>query len=414
MEDALNKGFPIGIEVEEAVRLLLSVVRELNTEEVPVGDSYGRVLAADVPADTDIPPFDRSPLDGYAVRAADTSDASPRDPVTLKVTDHVPAGHTPAVSVGSFEAVRIMTGAPIPEGADAVIKYEDTVFTDTEVKISTPVRSDTNVIHAGEDVKAGQTVLSAGKVITPADAGILAGLGCARPLVYRQPRVMIVSTGDELLDVSEPLSYGRIRNSSAYMLAGFLREWGVRAEVYGIVKDDTKAIADAVCDCLDHSDCVITTGGASVGDYDMTRSAMEAAGARILFWKVRLKPGMMTAAAVRDGKLLLGLSGSPSAAAAALFLLGLPAFRKMCGRRDLYCSRIRVTLPDGFPKKSPIGRILPGMLVFRDTVPVIEIYPQQGNGMMSHWCGCNLIGIVPAGSDIIPPGTVIDAYYLGE
>jgi len=413
MEDTLNERFPVGIEVGEAVQMLLSAVHVMDTEEVRIGDSYGRVLAADIPADTDIPPFDRSPLDGYAVRAEDTLDASAEQPVVLKVIDNVPAGHVPAVPVRTGEASRIMTGAPVPEGADAVVKYEDTVFTDTEVRISSPVRSDSNVVHAGEDVRAGQIVLSAGKAITPADAGILAGLGVARPLVYRQPKVMIISTGDELLDVSEPLSSGKIRNSSAYMLAGFLKEWGIRADVYGIVQDDTGAISKAVCDCFECADCVITTGGASVGDCDLTRSAMESAGARILFWKVRMKPGMMTAAAVRNGRLMLGLSGSPSAAAAALFLLGLPAFRKMCGRRDLYCPRIKVTLPDGFPKKSPVGRVLPGKLVFRDALPLIDIYPQQSNGMMSHWCGCNLIGMVPAGSDRIPPETVIDAYYLG-
>lgn len=225
-----------------------------------------------------------------------------------------------------MEAVKILTGAPIPQGADAVVKYEDTSFTDKEVCFFSPIASGSNIVKAGEDVKTGEVVMEEGGHLSPASVGLLAGLGYGEVEVFKKPRVRIISTGDELLPVSEELKPGKIRNSSAYMLQGFLRQWGITADIYGIVRDDEDAIKDALTACLADADCVITTGGASVGDYDLALSSMEGIGAEVLFWQVRMKPGMATLAAVKDGRLLLGLSGNPSAAAAALFLLGLPAF----------------------------------------------------------------------------------------
>lgn len=250
--------------------------------------------------------------------------------------------------------------------------------------------------------------------LSPASVGLLAGLGYGEVEVFKKPRVRIISTGDELLPVSEEMKPGKIRNSSAYMLQGFLRQWGITADIYGIVRDDEDAIKDALTACLADADCVITTGGASVGDYDLALSSMEGIGAEVLFWQVRMKPGMATLAAVKDGRLLLGLSGNPSAAAAALFLLGLPAFRKMCGKKEYKVPSIPVCLPEGFPKKSPGGRIIPGILEFHQGRVCLNTRKNQANGMVSPWGGCNLIGMIPKGSDALLPGSTIDALYLGE
>lgn len=410
----MAQEYPTTIEIQEGVDLLLSCAERMGTEEVNINQAYGRILAGSVKARENIPPFDRSPYDGYAVRSGDIAAAGPDSPVTLQIIEEVPAGHAPVKSVGSMEAVKILTGAPIPSGADAVVKYEDTSFDEKEVCFFIPVSSGSNIVKSGEDVKAGETVLEAGEILSPASVGLLAGLGYPKVKVYKRPRVKIISTGDELLDVGSELAPGKIRNSSAYMLQGFLRSWGVAADIYGIVKDDETSIAQAMNVCLKEAECVITTGGASVGDYDLVLKAMESIEARLLFWKVRMKPGMATLASEKNGKLILGLSGNPSAAAAALFLLGLPAFRKMCGRKEIVIPKIPVCLPDGFGKKSPGGRILPGVLEFREGKVCLNTRKHQANGMISPWGGCNLIGLIPKGSGAIEKGSIIEALYLGD
>lgn len=409
----MEREYRVKVGLQEGIEMVLSAVHAGDTEEIELFDAFGRVLAEDAVAAEAIPPFDRSPLDGYAVRSADTRLSSRESPAVLRVIDFIAAGHTSFKEIKAGEAARIMTGAPIPKGADCIIRFEDTVFTDKEVRIFEPQNADGNYIHAGEDVRAGDTILRAGRVVTPADAGLMAGLGIARPVVYRRPKVLIISTGDELRGVSEAPEPGTIRNSSAYMLAGFLRDWGASVKIYGIVRDDIDEISSAVETCLSEADCVITTGGASVGDCDLTLKVLKKLEADILFWKIIMKPGMTTMAAVKDSKLILGLSGNPSAAAAALFLLGLPAIRKMSGRSDHTVKTIKTVLPDGFTRKSPSGRILPGFLDIRNGQPCLSVSEKQGNGMISQWSGCNLIGLIPAGTDRLERGSEIEALYLG-
>ena len=410
----MAQNYPKRIEIQEGIDLLLSHTERMGKEKVEIDQAYGRILACRILAKENIPPFDRSPYDGYAIRSADVADAGHDTPVTLKIIEEVPAGHAPEKAVGPMEAVKILTGAPIPQGADAVVKYEDTSFTDKEVCFFSPIASGSNIVKAGEDVKTGEVVMEEGGHLSPASVGLLAGLGYGEVEVFKKPRVRIISTGDELLPVWEELKPGKIRNSSAYMLQGFLRQWGITADIYGIVRDDGDAIKNAITACLADADCVITTGGASVGDYDLALPSMEGIGAEVLFWQVRMKPGMATLAAVKDGRLLLGLSGNPSAAAAALFLLGLPAFRKMCGKKEYKVPSIPVCLPEGFPKKSPGGRIIPGILEFHQGRVCLNTRKNQANGMVSPWGGCNLIGMIPKGSDALLPGSTIDALYLGE
>lgn len=272
--------------------------------------------------------------------------------------------------------------------------------------------SGSNIVRAGEDVRAGQIVMTRGDILNAARIGVLAGLGYERVTVYKRPVVKILSTGDELVPVTENLRPGKIRNSSAYMLRAFLQSWGMEAQICGIVKDDQKAIQEAIEACAEGADCVITTGGASASDRDLVLPALEAAGAQILFWKVRMKPGMATIAAQKKGTLVLGLSGNPSAAVAALFALCLPAFRKMCGRKDHQLPMIRAIMPEGFEKKSPGGRVLPGRLEIRGTTPCFITQKRQANGMISPWSDCDLIGIIPRGSGPLEKGCVIEAYSL--
>ncbi|MCI8297214.1 MAG: molybdopterin molybdotransferase MoeA [Lachnospiraceae bacterium] len=408
----MEQRYPTQISMEEGMGLLLSAAVPMDKEEVRLLDASGRVLACDVAAMEDIPPFDRSPLDGYAVRAADIAAAGEDSPVTLKIIGEVPAGYVAERGPQEGEAVKILTGAPIPEGADVVVRYEDTSFTEEEVILYQAMASGSNIVRAGEDVRAGQIVMTRGDILNAARIGVLAGLGYERVTVYKRPVVKILSTGDELVPVTEKLRPGKIRNSSAYMLRAFLQSWGMEAQICGIVKDDQKAIQEAIEACAEGADCVITTGGASASDRDLVLPALEAAGAQILFWKVRMKPGMATIAAQKKGTLVLGLSGNPSAAVAALFALCLPAFRKMCGRKDHQLPMIRAIMPEGFEKKSPGGRVLPGRLEIRGTTPCFITQKRQANGMISPWSDCDLIGIIPRGSGPLEKGCVIEAYSL--
>ena len=408
----MEQRYPTQISMEEGMGLLLSAAVPMDKEEVRLLDASGRVLACDVAAMEDIPPFDRSPLDGYAVRAADIAAAGEDSPVTLKIIGEVPAGYVAERGPQEGEAVKILTGAPIPEGADVVVRYEDTSFTEEEVILYQAMASGSNIVRAGEDVRAGQIVMTRGDILNAARIGVLAGLGYERVTVYKRPVVKILSTGDELVPVTEKLRPGKIRNSSAYMLRAFLQSWGMEAQICGIVKDDQKAIQEAIEACAEGADCVITTGGASASDRDLVLPALEAAGAQILFWKVRMKPGMATIAAQKKGTLVLGLSGNPSAAVASLFALCLPAFRKMCGRKDHQLPMIRAIMPEGFEKKSPGGRVLPGRLEIRGTTPCFITQKRQANGMISPWSDCDLIGIIPRGSGPLEKGCVIEAYSL--
>lgn len=408
----MEQRYPTQISMEEGMGLLLSAAVPMDKEEVRLLDASGRVLACDVAAMEDIPPFDRSPLDGYAVRAADIAAAGEDSPVTLKIIGEVPAGYVAERGPQEGEAVKILTGAPIPEGADVVVRYEDTSFTEEEVILYQAMASGSNIVRAGEDVRAGQIVMTRGDILNAARIGVLAGLGYERVTVYKRPVVKILSTGDELVPVTENLRPGKIRNSSAYMLRAFLQSWGMEAQICGIVKDDQKAIQEAIEACAEGADCVITTGGASASDRDLVLPALEAAGAQILFWKVRMKPGMATIAAQKKGTLVLGLSWNPSAAVAALFALCLPAFRKMCGRKDHQLPMIRAIMPEGFEKKSPGGRVLPGRLEIRGTTPCFITQKRQANGMISPWSDCDLIGIIPRGSGPLEKGCVIEAYSL--
>lgn len=404
--------YPVKIEMEEAARLLEACVHPTEKEQIFLADALGRVLAEEICSKENLPPFDRSPYDGYAFRAEDAASASPSHPVVLNIVEEVPAGHWPQRALQKNQASKILTGSPVPTGADAVAKFEETQFTRAQVRIFQPYRSGSNIVKAGEDISAGETVYVPGHVLSPASQGVLAGLGCRRIWVYRKPHVSIISTGDELLPIEQELLPGKIRNSSAYLLAGLLTEWGMEPEVYGIVGDDADAIAQAIEECRLRSDLVITTGGASVGDYDLVCQGLEQLSAQMLFWKVKMKPGMATLAAVKEGTPILGLSGNPSAAAAAFFLVGGPAFARLCGRREAFLEKTVVRLAQDFPKKSPGRRILPGVMELAEGRIWLNFNPKQANGRICTWDGCRLLGMIPAGSGPLPAGSEIEAFYL--
>lgn len=320
------------LSVEEGVRLLLAAVPVPRPEDVDLWEAVGRVLAEDVVAEEDLPGFDRATMDGYAVRSEDVAGAAGRHPTVLRVVDRAAAGHPAATPVTPGTAVAISTGAPLPHGADAVVRFEETRAADGRVAVLCPVHPGENVGVAGEDVRAGERVLAAGTALRAPEIGILAALGWARVPVYRRPRVDILPTGDELVGVAEAPAYGQVRDSTAYALGAAARLCGGEPRLLPRVPDRLDAIASGVAAAASGgADVVLTTGGASVGEHDLARDAFESVGAEILFWRVAMKPGMNIVAARLGETLLLGLSGNPAAALATFEVIVRPALTALSG-----------------------------------------------------------------------------------
>ena len=401
-----------GVSVEEGLQLILERISSVTAEIVPVAEAAGRVLAENLISPENIPPFRRSPLDGYAFCAKDTVSASREQPAVFDIIEEIPAGKAPEKTVGHMQAVKILTGAPIPEGADAVEKFEVVEADEQTLKLFHPYESGCNVVPIGEDISVGDSVLEKGAVISPAYLGILAGLGFTEIPVYRKPKVCLISTGSELIPVDAPLQMGKIRNSSIYTLKAFLEMNGAQVRMMPIVPDEMDAIAEAVKEAAEYADMIFTTGGVSVGDYDMVCRTMEALNADILFWKLKMKPGTAFLASVYQGIPVLSLSGNPAAAAMAMFLTGIPSLRKMAGWKDYHLEKGRIKVVDSFRKKSPMRRFIPGKLVIQNAEAVIRITPAQGNGILHPLHECNVIAEIPAGSPPVDSGTVLQAWFL--
>lgn len=392
-----------------AVELLLEQEAKKHTETLRLWELEGHILAEDIRAAVSVPPFDRSPYDGYALMAADTAGASRENPAVLKITEEIAAGHAPTIPLTPGYAAKILTGAPIPEGCDVTIKYEETEFTDTEVRVFAPQKAGSNVVRAGEDINAGEVILTAGTFVSAAALGMLAGQGISEATVYKKPRIAVISTGSELAEAGEPLKPAQIYNSNVYTLSAYLRAMGAEPVNGGIVPDDPDAISTRISEALETSDMIITTGGASVGDYDWAYRVNKMMGAEILFWKTDFKPGGAMCAAVLNGKLILSLSGNPGAAVIGLLRVGMPYVRKLCGHREVMHERLNVIMKDSFGKKSPKLRLVRGRLEIKDGVAYFVHNDGQGNGVVSSLMGCDLLAEIPAGTGRVQEGQMLSA-----
>lgn len=400
------------LDYRSARAMVLAEASPVPAQQLPLSACGGRILARDLMAAEDVPPFDRSAYDGYAFRSADTAGAGAGTPVTLRVLEEVAAGAVASGPVTEGTAIKILTGAPIPPGADAVVKYERTVFTDTSVTLFSSFRPWENIVRAGEDVGRGDLLAARGTVIDPGVAGMLAAQGVAAPEVYRLPKVGILSTGSELVDADVRPGPGMIRNTSRYMLEALLKQSGYTSLYLGTAGDSPQEICALLQKGLAECDAVICTGGVSVGDYDLTPEAMALAGARILFRGVDMKPGMACAYGAREGKLICGLSGNPAAALTNFLVIGLPALRKLAGRRDVLPQEIHVRLSRGFEKGSRATRFLRGKLAIRDGLAWITFQGNQGNAVISSAAGCDVLAVIPGGSGPVAAGTPLAGFLL--
>ena len=395
---------------ENARDIMLERICRVTAEHTPLSEAFERILAEDLNATEDVPPFDRSPFDGYAIRVADTESASRENPVILRILEEVPAGSVPAIPLTRGTATKILTGSPVPEGADSVIKYEETEFTAEIVKIFGPVTRH-DVVRRGEDIKKGESLARKGDKIEPAMAGALASQGISSPLVYRIPRVGIISSGNELAEVFEEISGGQIRDTNRYMLEGEIRRAGAQAVHLGTAKDSPDEVAELIEKGLSDCDMIFLTGGASVGDYDATPKAMELVGAKTVVRGVDMKPGGACVYGIKESKAIFGLSGNPSAAMANFYSVGLPCLRKLTGLREYMCREITVTLAEDFRKKSHRTRLVRGRLDLTDG-EVRICFPGQGNAILHALTGCDVLAEIPAGSTGLKARTRLRAYLI--
>lgn len=342
------------IPLDDAQSIVLSHVAPTDLIEIPVWQAAGFPLAEDAVADIDISPFANSAMDGYAVRSADLAQASGEAPVTLDVIGHEAAGHVFEGTIGAGEAVRIMTGAPVPEGADAVVKYEIVDVLDgdgnegSHVSFSAPAKVGENVRSAAEEAHAGDVVIHAGEVVAPAGAGLLASAGYASVKVHAAPRVGIISLGTELVAPSKVPARGQIRDSNSSALMAEALDAGAEPVFYGIAPDDEQAIAELVHRAVQECDFVITSGGASAGDYDYVTALVQR---EVLFDRISMRPGKAITFGLLGGKPYLGLSGNPAAAYVGFEMLARPAIRKMRGFAEGVRPVQQATLTHGVKKR---------------------------------------------------------------
>jgi len=335
------------ISVDQALEKILSQVDVLEAEQSSILDCLGQVLAEDIYSSITVPPLDNSAMDGFAVRSEDTRGASRQSPRVLRVIDTVVPGSVSRYEVEPGTAIRIMTGAPVPKGADCVVRFEDTDETQRdgasdEVGILCEIRLGLDIRLAGEDITKGSIVLDKGRLIRPSEVGVLASLGCSKVMVIRRPVVAILATGGEVVDIDQPLPPGKIYNSNSYSVAAQVLRYGGIPQILGIALDSEDSVVASLRRGLD-ADMLITTGGVSMGDYDVVRNVLAKQG-EIVFWKVRQKPGKPLAfgmikglnkAGVPRNIPLLGLAGNPVSSMINFELFVRPALLKMMGKKNL-------------------------------------------------------------------------------
>jgi len=412
------------ISVEQALEKILGYVDTLNDEEKPILDCPGQVLAEDIYSDIDVPPLDNSAMDGYAVQSKDTRGASQKSPRFLRVIDTVAAGSIPKSELKPGTAIRIMTGAPTPKGTDSVVRFEDTDETQrekssTEIGIMVEVKPGKNIRRAGEDIARGTLVLSQGRIIRPSEVGVLASLGRSAVRVIRRPTVAILATGDELVEVSQPLPTGKIYNSNAYSVAALVRRYGGIPKLLGIASDSEDSVVTKLRQGLD-ADMLITIGGVSLGDYDVVKDVLAKQG-KVSFWTVRIKPGKPVAFGMIKGRDQagrvaniphIGLPGNPVSSMVTFELFARPAILKMLGKKNLTKPTIEAVIED--PVVNNDGRRVFSRTVVekRGNQYFARLTGPQGSGILTSMTSANGLVIIPEDKPGVNKGDIVQVMML--
>ena len=410
----------MALSVEEASAQILAVVRPLGSESIRLRDALGRVLAREVRSPIAHPPWDNSSMDGYAVRAADVASASAATPVMLPVAETVRAGERAAAPLKPGSAIRVMTGAPIPKGADSVIRVEDTDAGEDRVAIRDARDARRNVRPRGEDFEVGDVAVGAGAALGPAQLGVLASVGAATIEVYRRPRVAILTSGDELVDVDQfdAVRRGdRIVSSNSYTLRAAATAAGADIVDLGIVGDDRDAFAARLADVANGGcDLLITSGGISVGAFDFTKDVLRALGAELRLWRVNMRPGAPVGFGTLHGVPWLGLPGNPVSTLVTFELFGRPVIRRQRGETRIFRRPVTARTHDELRLAAPLTHFFRAIVAWDASSDVLwaRLTGPQGSGLLTSMARANALLVVPPDRSVVAPGETVHALVLND
>ncbi|EKY26335.1 gephyrin-like molybdotransferase Glp [Clostridium celatum] len=393
------------ISLEEAISILNENIKGLEAEEVTLIEAVKRVLAEDIYSKIDNPPFDKSAMDGYAVIANDSNSNE-----KINVIDKVFAGDICTSEVVEKTAIRIMTGAPIPKGANAVVKQEDVILdNDGYITLTKTLKENENICFKGEDIQKGTLLVKKNKRLDFADIGIIASTGIDKVKVYKMPRIALISTGDEVIDIENKLIEGKIFNSNKYTIISRVMELGHDVKYINHIKDSQGDIGAEIKKISTDMDLIITTGGVSVGEKDLLNEAINNIDGKRLFWKVKMKPGSAVLCSIVNNAVVISLSGNPTAALTGFELFVKTTLEKLLGRETLEIKREKAVLCDEVRKKSPQRRFIRGKAVIEDGVQNVYLTQvKSGNGILSSNLNSNCMIEVEAGNEGLKKGELVD------
>ena len=398
------------LNADTALANILGDITPLGHETIPLASSLNRIVAEDIISPINLPPFDNSAMDGYAIQAADSQRASPANPIALDVVMDILAGSAPTGQLETGQAARIMTGAPLPMGATAVVPVEDTIDNSPQVDILTRVDEGVHIRQAGENIAAGAVVMAAGTLIRPAELGMLAAVGQAKVKVIRQPKALILTTGDELVDIDQPLKPGQIRDTNSYALAGLVQQAGGKPVRLPIAKDSLEAIRALYRKALEHQpDMLISSAGVSIGAADLVRVVMDELGS-IDFWRINMRPGKPLAYGAIQGVPFFGLPGNPVSAMVTFEIFVRPALAKMSGRRaapPIIQAKIAADMTtDG---RRSYNRVT---LSRTDSGVVAHSTGSQSSGALMSMVLADGLAVIPEGQRHVPAGAELSVLLL--
>ncbi|MCG6534285.1 MAG: molybdopterin molybdotransferase MoeA [Syntrophales bacterium LBB04] len=399
------------ITVAEAIDQILGTIKPLGLEKITILKALGRVTGEDVIAGRNIPPKDNSAMDGYALRFKDTVGASLKNPVVLDVIEDIPAGVVPQKSIAAGQTPRIMTGAPIPEGADAVLRMEDTEKDGTRVKIKVETSFRQDIRSAGEDVREGEAVIPKGTILRPAEIGMLASLGRSFISVYQRPLVAVLATGNELVDIDENPSPWKIINSNSYSIAAQVMDCGATAMQMGIARDEREDLI-AKFQAAMRADVIVSSGGVSVGDYDLVKDIMQEVGSRMQFWQVAMRPGKPLAYGTIGAVPVFGLPGNPVSSMISFEQFIRPAILKMMGHKKIFRKTIKAVLKEDIEKRKELTHFIRAFIKSGENGYTASTTGEQGSGILKSMVRANGLIILPEGRKKIKAGDEVTVQLL--
>jgi molybdopterin molybdotransferase len=399
------------ITVAEAIEQILQTINPLGLERVTILDALGRVLGEDVTAGRNIPPKDNSAMDGYALRFQDTIGASQNHPVVLEVIEDIPAGAIPQHSIAAGQSARIMTGAPIPEGADSVLKMEDTEKDGNKVKIKAEAQCGQDIRQAGEDVREGELVMPRGTIVRPAGIGMLASLGRSFVSVYQRPLIAVLATGNELVDIDESPSPWKIINSNSYSIASQALDCGALVMQMGIAKDKREDLI-AKFQAAMRADVIISSGGVSVGDYDLVKDIMQEVGSRMQFWQVAMRPGKPLAYGKIGNVPIFGLPGNPVSSMISFEQFIRPAILKMIGHQKIFRKTVRAILQDDIEKRMDFTHFIRALVKAGGDGYTVSTTGEQGSGILKSMVRANGLIVLPENVEKVKSGAEVKVQLL--